>query len=539
MKAWARCVVFGLIVLAGCAHGAAPRLDLRADLTAGKRIEIAGENIEAGALDTVYRQRGYAPFWVDATGRPSAAGKILISRLEAAGSQGLEPEHYRIKAIHDDLAAHSKKEATALELLLSHELRHYATDLGAGRLEPGQVAQTLAAFHREIAGVDVVARAFAAPDLSVFLDSLAPASPSYRALQQALVRYQAMASWPSLPDGPALKLGMRDARLPALRRRLRASGDLAAAADSGPYDETLEAAVARFQARVGLPADGVVGQATREALNVPREKRIAQIVLNLERLRWFPDDLGPRFVRVNIAAFAMDLVEEGKTVLTMRVVAGRPYRRTPVFVSRIESVVLNPTWTVPPSIAATDILRHIRSDPGYLTRHHFTVFSSWAADAKTLDPAAINWSKLGPGRFPYRLRQASGPDNALGRYKFVFPNDFGVYLHDTPARELFARDQRAFSSGCVRLENARALAERLLAEDAGWSPEALSEAVDTGRRQSLPLARPVPIMVLYGTAWVGADGSVQFRPDIYGRDARLAAALETLEESQAPPYKTQ
>ncbi len=512
---------------------------MKAKTTEDEWVEIAGERIDPAALDKVYSRRGYAPIWLDEGGQLSGAGKILLSRLEAAGSQGLKPDHYRVRGIHERLAARAGHDDAALELLFSHLLIHYATDIGGGRLEPGRVARALSAFHREISGAEVVERAIAAPDLAAFLDSLAPRSKNYRELQKSLVHYQAMAPWPTLPDGPPLKPEIRDEGLPILKERLRLTGDLAEVLDNDVHEDTLKEAVIRFQARHGLLPDGIVGPATRAALNVPREKRIEQIVLNMERLRWLPDDLGPRYVRVNIAGFAMDLFEEERSVLTMRVVVGRTYRRTPVFVSEIESIDLNPNWTVPPSIAGTDILRHIRAEPDYLVRHNFKVFSSWSPDAKELAPRTVDWAKLGPGRFPYRLRQEPGPDNALGQYKFVFPNSFGVYLHDTPSRSLFSREQRTFSSGCIRLENAQALAEHLLTGETDWSLEKLADAVLTGQRQTIHLTRPVPVLVTYATAWVSEDGAVQFRPDVYGRDARLAAALKTVEETQAPTIRTQ
>ncbi len=277
-----------------------------------------------------------------------------------------------------------------------------------------------------------------------------------------------------------------------------------------------------------------MGNATLAALNVPIEDRINQIVLNMERLRWLPHDLGADTVSVNIAAFELAVMHEGSETMSMRVVVGRSYRQTPVFASRIETIELNPYWNVPPSIARADILPKILADPDYLQAHHYDVFSSWQAGAETLEPKSVDWRKIAAKGFPLKLRQRPGPDNALGRFRFGFPNRFDVYLHDTPSRELFEKETRTFSSGCIRLEDAKGLAEYLLKDDPAWPPEALEAAVLTGANQSIRLAQPMPIIVTYATAWVDDQGVLQFRPDIYGRDKTLAEAFETREETSAP-----
>jgi murein L,D-transpeptidase YcbB/YkuD len=255
-----------------------------------------------------------------------------------------------------------------------------------------------------------------------------------------------------MPDGPALRPGTTDARVPALAARLAITRDLdldrdALAAASTRYEEPLVAAVRAFQARHGLAADGVVGAATRAALNVPAARRVEQLRANLERARWVFYDPESEFLVVNIASFQLYHVRRGEIVWRTRVQVGRPYRQTPVFRAELTYLVFNPTWTVPPTIFREDILPELRRDPGYLAARHIEVID---AAGKRVDPQTVDWS----GRsFPYRLVQTPGADNALGRLKFMFPNEYSVYLHDTPSRDLFERSSRAFSSGCIRVEN--------------------------------------------------------------------------------------
>jgi murein L,D-transpeptidase YcbB/YkuD len=330
-------------------------------------------------------------------------------------------------------------------------------------------------------------------------------------------------------DGPTLEaerfVDWLAPRVAALAARLVASGELDMH-DGDVFDAPLADAVRRYQTRHGLTADAVVGQATLASLNAPIQARIDRLIVNLERWRWLPETLGERYIIVNIAGFKLDLVEDGEAALSMRVVVGTPFRRTPVFSERISYLVLNPSWHVPHRIAITDKLPLIKANPDYLAQQNYALLQGWGADERVIDPATVDWPAVTRNDFPYRLRQAPGPFNALGRVKFMFPNKFSVYLHDTPARELFGRDARAFSSGCIRLERPLDLAETLLAAEPGWSRTAIDAALATGREQTVRLGRPVPVHLLYWTAWVDpADGTLNFRDDIYGRDTRVLAAL--------------
>ena len=296
------------------------------------------------------------------------------------------------------------------------------------------------------------------------------------------------------------------------------------------FDERLAQAVRQFQARHGLAADGIVGEATVRAMNVPASGRIWQIALNLERWRWLPRDLGPRYVTVNAADATLRVVEDDRTVLASRVVVGDLQHPTPVVQARLDAVVLNPKWNLPNSIAAREILPRLRENRRYLAENDIVIVERRESDPFGL---AVDWSTVSAGAFPFRLQQQPGPENPLGRIKFDIPNRFDVYLHDTPTRALFARSVRTASHGCIRVERVDELAVLVLADGTGrWSRERLAEAIAGGGSPRIPVARPLPVYILYWTAFVGADGLVQFRDDVYGRDGRLAAALAA--ERSAP-----
>jgi L,D-transpeptidase YcbB len=309
-----------------------------------------------------------------------------------------------------------------------------------------------------------------------------------------------------------------------LRRRLHAGGDLAAAEDGDVFDAELESALRRFQARHGLEADGAVGRASLAALNVPVAERIAQVRANLERLRWIARELAGDYLLVDIAGFNAQLWLDDTLAWQARVVVGRPFRRTPEFRAPMKYLVLNPEWNVPPTILREDVLPKVIRDPAYLQQHDMRVYDR---AGRALDPAAIDWSQYRdrPRAFPHQIVQAPGRQNPLGSIKFMFPNEHSVYLHDTPSRALFDRTVRAFSSGCIRIDRPLELATLLLDDAQRWSVQQLQEAIATGRTQTVPVRRSVPVLLLYFTARASAAGEPQFRPDLYGRDGPIIKAL--------------
>lgn len=338
----------------------------------------------------------------------------------------------------------------------------------------------------------------------------------------ALTQYRQVADtggWLSVPTGPKLKLGDQGERVALLRQRLARSGDLDPVNVAGDlFDPVLHDAVLRFQLRHGLLDDGVVGAGTLGALNVPVAARVRQLEVNRERWRSMPHDHGDRAILVNIPDFSLAVLEDGRAVLDMRVVAGRPDRPTPVFSGAVSALVLNSYWLIPPMIAVQDILPRVRKDPGYLGRLGIRVFQGGAGGGQEIDAQSIDWHHLSAGHFPYRLRQEPGPHNAMGQVKFIFANPFGVFMHDTPSRELFRKADRSLSSGCIRVEKPLQLAAYLLRGSSLGSLEALTAALATAHAKTVPLPAPVPIHLVYFTAWGDETGKVQFRPDIYAQD---------------------
>ena len=512
---------------------------LRNELAAQFEVALTSARAEAeqdalAQLEAFYRGRAMAPLWVGETGlRPR--GEEIARLLGLAGADALDPRDYGVPAIEAligaPVSARAPERLAELELRLSLGLVTFAADLGQGRVAPHISDPDLFVFREEVDKAAVIAAAAQAEDLPGLLQRYRPQTPRYERLKAALVRYRALAAqggWAPIAEGPVLKPGMTDPRVPALRRRLALWGDLeiaSAAADPELYGADLVRAVARMQWRHGLEPDGVVGRKTLAAFNVPLEQRIRQMTINLERRRWMPDDLGERFIFVNLADFVLKVVEKEKTILDMRVVVGKPFHMTPVFSHEMTYVVMNPYWNVPPSIASKELLPKIKQNVSYLAENNFELFTDWSSGAGKLDPQGVDWARVNGSSFPYKLRQGPGDGNALGRMKFMFPNRFNVYLHDTPAKALFKKDQRSFSHGCIRVHHPELLGAVVLAKTEGWPLSRIEETIAGGERRVVTLAAPLPVHISYLTAWVNKDGSLHFRDDIYGRDKKLADAL--------------
>lgn len=476
------------------------------------------------SLKTFYAKRGFQPVWVP---EGSGDGRIreALTVLNGATSHGIDKGDYAAHQISQRLAPRTAIQRAQLEISLSKALTRYALDLRGYRVG----RKSIAGINKRTVSHDTVdgllQRATTSKNLRAFFDGLAPRSPRYRRLRQALLDYRRIAKrggWPIVAKGPLLRQGMRGDRISILRHRLVVTGDLNAQNIRGDrFDAEIEAAVRIFQKRHGLTEDGIVGTMTRAALNVPVQRRLQQLRVNLKRRRSIPDDLGSHYVFVNMADFVLKVVKDRRTVLAMKVVVGTPYRQTPLFTANMTYIDFNPYWNIPRRITVEEIAPRARRDASYLTRQGIRVFSGWDAQARELAPQGVNWHAVGRDEFPYRLRQEPGPLNPLGRVKFMFPNSFEVYLHDTPARQLFSRAVRAFSHGCIRVEKPVSLAAHLLS---GLTTQETRQIMESGKRRIFHLAKPIPVHLTYLTAWVNKDGLVHFRKDVYGRDRLLTNA---------------
>jgi murein L,D-transpeptidase YcbB/YkuD len=506
--------------------------------TLPKGLVGPGGFVMAEEVGDLYRARDFRPLWQSGNGVRTAA-RLLIDRLRNAADHGLCGEDYLLAPLEELLksrTAQVRKEATvsplemaAFDLLLTQAFFAYATHLSEGQVDPVLVHVDWRTVRRKFDLVKLLPPAVEGESLGVLLGELIPPHPEYRALMKALIRQREIVTrggWPTVPEGDKLRPGDIDPRLPALRARLLATGDLPAPLpfERNAYGTGTLAAVRRFQEHQGLEPDGVIGKRTLRELNITAEERVRQIELNMERWRWMPRDLGKRHIRVNIADFSLKVVENSQPVLEMPVIVGTPYRRTPMFSSQMSYLEFAPTWTVPPTVLREDKLPAIKKNPAFLTKHHFHVIRHSGQELGTQELAAINWRNIEPERFPGTLRMDPGPWNPLGRVKFMFPNPYNVYLHDTNERGLFDRSLRTFSSGCIRIGEPVELARYLLRDQPRWDEDRLQEALNRNTPMQVSIT-PIPTHIQYWTVWVAADGSTQFRSDLYLRDLDLEVAL--------------
>lgn len=481
--------------------------EILAHRLAASAPRVGTVRLRASTLADFYRNRQFRAAWSSPFGVSSQVD-ALLSAVKASSEDALEPEDYHLTPIRNQLAALTRTRPPSagqladLDLLLSDAFLLLGSHLRTGRTNPGRLYPDLILDRARVDIPAVLERALTIGQIRGHLLALAPSYSGYRLLKDELAALRS-ASYPTIPSGPTLKPGEIGERVTAVRQRLAARGEEPEleAVDPGFYDADLEAAVGAFQARHGLDQDGAVGPGTLRALNVSAAERARQVALNLERMRWLPRDMGGRFVIVNIAGFELWGIERDCTALSMRVVVGTTTTRTPMFSTAITHVVVNPSWYVPESIANSELRPKIESDPTFLARNNYRVLDNG------------------------RIVQRPGRGNALGSIKFDFPNPFGVYLHDTPSQSGFGRTVRTFSHGCIRLERPLDLAEFVFRGDPLWHRELFEETIAKRRERRISLPRPVPLHLVYWTAWVDDHGIVQLRDDVYRRDAPLAAAL--------------
>ncbi len=490
-------------------------------------------------LSRFYGRRSYLPAWIGVDG-PLPQVDALIKTIREANSEGLKPDEYNLGKIEDKLRViqQSRDMSTpidpstlvSLDLLLTEAFLTYGSHLLDGRINPETIEAAWYPNQYEVDLALLLQTALESNTIEETLHSLLPQDQRYIRMRQALTRYRDMAArggWNSVPDGPKIKKGDSGARIQALRARLITEGYLipGLSKNADIFDDYLEQAILRYQGNHGLKVDGVAGRDTIASLNISVEERVQQIELNVERLRWLPKDLGKRYVLINIPNFRLEVVENGEPIITMRAVVGKPSDPSPVLSSEITYLVLNPSWHIPKKIATSEILPQLRTDPAYLAKNDIKVYKILDGNKREINPETVNWTQITEQDFNYRFRQRPGSKNPLGRVKFMFPNPFDIYLHDTSSPELFIKIIRSFSHGCIRIEKPIEVAEYIFRNDPEWTREEILSAINKRVEQTVWLPEPIPIYIVYLTAWGDEDGSVQFRNDIYGLDKVLNEAL--------------
>jgi len=501
-------------------------------------------------LSRFYEGRSYRPAWSNDAG-PLPSADALINTIQAeAKREGLRPEDYplaKLKMLLQEARQQpfDPRRLADLDLLLTDTFLTYGARVSVGKVRLDRMDAAWFEKHQKADLVQVLQTAVEADRLVDAITALPPQHPEYTKLQKALAQYRDIAAhggWPLVPEGLKLHMGDRDERVIKLRARLQVTGELTlkspkdgklssaspghkgsqnnSPSDSELFDKAVEQAVRRFQRRHGLSADGVLGDATLAALNVSAEDRVQQLAVNMERWRALPTDLGSRHIDVNIPNFTLTVMENHQPVMNMKVVVGKMLERrnTPTFSATMTHLVLNPYWYVPKSIAEEELFPLSRKDSQYFAKHGFVIRRIPVGEKQIPDPNATDGSPISTKTYQNVLRQEPGPTNALGRIKFMFPNAHGVYLHDTPAKELFNRTVRTFSHGCIRIEKPLDLAEYVLHGNFEWTRDAILAAIERQKEKTVWLPEPLPVYIQYWTAWVDGEGTVQFRNDIYGYD---------------------
>ncbi len=480
------------------ASGAARAAECASPLGADQKLAATPERLVAAeAVAALYRQHGNHCLW------SVGQGTTVANELAKVADEGLDPSAFHIGAITRFGNEGTPDALRDRDILLTDAVLRYAALMHDGDVDIAKIEEDTEFPKRPEVSLDAAVAAVA--EGRETLSDLQPKQPEYGGLKAALERYRGIeekGGWGALPGGTTLHPGDQSPSLPKLTDRLRMSGDLTGPVDDKNYTGAAVEAVRRFQARHGLASDGVVGPKTWAALNVPLKSRIETIELNLARWRSLSYAIPATRFEVNVPAASARLVVNNQTVLERKTVVGDPKHPTPMLMSAITDVILNPTWTVPVSIIENEIRPILKRDPGYLERNHM----QWRDGNLVQDP---------------------GGTNSLGAIRFSFANKFGVYVHDTSAPALFASAERARSHGCMRLERPMDLAALLLANDPVWPRERLEQAIAEGKTMKIALPAPMPIVIAYWTAFTDPDGTVEFRNDVYGRDARLAAALQT------------
>ena len=458
----------------------------------------------------------------------------LIESLENSFKEGLIPDDYhleKIKKLFSETKSNANPDKVAdLDLLMTDAVLLYATNLIIGKVDQSKIVEGWDVPPNKLPKNDGISlnKALNSNDIAEALNNLKPGNFMYVHMRNGLKRYREIAmkgGWPQVPNGNVLKLNVIDARVLLLRKYLFITGDLSASTNSendSVFDMNVENAVKQFQFRHNLNEDGVVGKGTLEMINIPIEKRIDELRINMERARWVFHHLPEDFMVVNIAGYNVRRLTDDSIVFYSKVIVGKHFHETPIFKGKLSYIVINPTWTLPYSITIKETLPKLQKNPNYLTEKNMIIMDR---TGKEIDPSTINFNTLSKNNFPYTVRQKAGPHNALGQVKFIFPNQYAVYLHDTPVRSLFSREERAFSHGCIRLDKKWELLMNLMDDPEVWNMNKINEIVASGKTTRVNLKSPIEILLLYWTAGADKKNKLYFDKDVYNRDASVLEEL--------------
>ena len=506
---------------------APPQTELARTIKAGLSAAYYGArpdsaaHAEAQRLYFLYGERHFEPIWLteDSAGKVvfSPAAAKIITLFENAEAEGLDPSDYLTPSIARDKLAGDGIALATLETAFSAATMRYANHLHNGRIDPQSISRLLDITPKSIDEAALLEQLAGSNNPAAILSRLQPKHPEFLALKAALATFeQSSAARPTpIGDGPVLRPGNSDARLPAIRARLEL-----AASTSQLYDELTVDAIKAFQEGQGLEVDGIIGPATVAALNGGTATRREDIIANMERWRWMPSDLGDFRVFVNIPEFRLWIERNGQPEYTTRVVVGTTKNQTPIFSDNIRHLVVNPYWNVPSSILRGEIAPAVLANPGYTDSHNMDLLYN----GSPISPWSVDWSQVSSSNFPFRVRQRPGAGNALGQIKFLFPNKHDVYLHDTPSKSLFSRSYRAFSHGCVRVQNPMEFADALMANEPNISRASLEAMFGPSERWVNP-EKQIPVHLAYFTLRVDEDGTIRSFGDVYGHHEKLIAAM--------------
>jgi len=488
--------------------------------------KINSENalFEREALEEFYSSRNYSPAWTDADDLDS-----FYREVKNAEKEGLSFTDYHGEKL-EELTAGKKSlqgtEAASLDIYLTDAFLAYARDLWTGKLDPRELHGLWGVSRKDQNFGQLLQDSVENNEIASILEGLKPSHEVYSQLKKSLQEYKKLKKnepiREKISEGKLIKSGEKDKRLPLITKILRDLGQLTVSENFNDsiYSEELQAAIKEFQKAKGLQVDGIIGNSTIAELNVTHKQRYKQILANLERWRWYPRDLGDHYILINIPDFKLAVVRNGVTVKEHNIIVGTRARPTPVFTDTLQYIVINPEWHIPPTIKTQDVIPKASQDPSYLRSHNMRVIGR---DGETIDPSTIDWSSKEVSS--YNFVQNAGPSNPLGRVKIIYPNDFLIYLHDTPAQALFSQNQRAESSGCVRVENALDLSAYVLENQEEWNQQRIEETIATGKTVQVKIDQPIQVHHFYWTAW-RAVGKPVFVNDLYDLDRKIYTRLQ-------------